>query len=276
MNKLVQSSDQFTNLSKDPSVFLTCKREKAQEFLDICTTLYAFVKSFNKLPKEDPFANLLVCGFDDEQIWQQIDSFNAYNMKMCSKRASLCLNNWVQLCPNLNEQENHDESDDENASEDDADEEDTGSEKVDNLLTNNVQLEKKAFEKSEVDDEFFSLRQMEKFLETEESKTKLMNSDDDVDYFNDIPLTDDENTLFKDDDAFSETSFDDFKFDENNSFLNGDESDDFFYFYFIYFISIFILLNRRKATEALIHRVGNYPDLLSEIPRYCYPLVVKI
>ena len=264
MNKLVKSSDQFTNLSKDPSVFLTCKREKAQEFLDICTTLYAFVKSFNKLPKEDPFANLLVCGFDDEQIWQQIDLFNAYNMKMCSKRASLCLNNWVQLCPNLNEQENHDESDDENASEDDADEEDTGSEKVDNLLTNNVQLEKKVFEKSEVDDEFFSLRQMEKFLETEESKTKLMNSDDDVDYFNDIPLTDDEKTLFKDDDAFSETSF-----DENNSFLNGDESDDFFYF--IYFISIFILLTRRKATEALIR-----PDLLPEIPRYYYPLVVKI
>ena len=40
-------------------------------------------------------------------------------------------------------------------------------------------------------------------------------------------------------------------------------------FYFIYFISIFILLTRRKATEALIHSVGNYLDLLPEIPRYC-------
>ena len=28
---------------------------------------------------------------------------------------------------------------------------------------------------------------------------------------------------------------------------------------FIYFISIFILLTRRKATEALMHRIGNYP-----------------
>ena len=36
---------------------------------------------------------------------------------------------------------------------------------------------------------------------------------------------------------------------------------------FIYLISIFILLTRRKATEALIHRVGNYPDLLPEVPR---------
>ena len=43
---------------------------------------------------------------------------------------------------------------------------------------------------------------------------------------------------------------------------------------FIYFISIFILLTRRKATEELIHRVGNYPDLLPEIPRYCCPLVI--
>ena len=42
----------------------------------------------------------------------------------------------------------------------------------------------------------------------------------------------------------------------------------------LYSISIFILLTRRKATEALIHRVGNYPNLLPEIPRYCCPLVI--
>ena len=39
-------------------------------------------------------------------------------------------------------------------------------------------------------------------------------------------------------------------------------------FYF-YFISIFVFLTHRKAMEVLIHRVGNYPDLLLEIPRYC-------
>ena len=33
-------------------------------------------------------------------------------------------------------------------------------------------------------------------------------------------------------------------------------------FIFIYFILILIFLTRRKATEALIHRVSNYPDLL--------------
>ena len=48
----------------------------------------------------------------------------------------------------------------------------------------------------------------------------------------------------------------------------------FYFFYLFYFISICIFLTRRKATEALIHRVGNYPDLLPEIPRYCCPLVI--
>ena len=45
-------------------------------------------------------------------------------------------------------------------------------------------------------------------------------------------------------------------------------------FIFIYLISIFILLTRRKAMEALIHRVGNYPYLLPEMPRYCCPLEI--
>ena len=49
--------------------------------------------------------------------------------------------------------------------------------------------------------------------------------------------------------------------------------ENIFLLFFI-FISIFILLTRRKATEALIHRVSNYPDLLPEMPRYCCPLVI--
>ena len=43
-------------------------------------------------------------------------------------------------------------------------------------------------------------------------------------------------------------------------------------YYFI--ISIFILLARTKATEALTYRVSNYPNLLSEMPRYCCPLEI--
>ena len=40
------------------------------------------------------------------------------------------------------------------------------------------------------------------------------------------------------------------------------------------FISTFILLTRWKATEALIHRISNYPNLLQERPKYCSPLEI--
>ena len=46
------------------------------------------------------------------------------------------------------------------------------------------------------------------------------------------------------------------------------------FFLFKNFIAIFILLAHREAMEALLHRLGNYPDLLPEMPRYCCPLVI--
>ena len=46
------------------------------------------------------------------------------------------------------------------------------------------------------------------------------------------------------------------------------------YTYVVYFISIFIFLIPRKATEALIYRASNYPNLLPEMPRYCCPLKI--
>ena len=46
------------------------------------------------------------------------------------------------------------------------------------------------------------------------------------------------------------------------------------FIHLIFYISIFILLTRKKATEALICRVRNYPDLLPKMPRYCCPLVI--
>ena len=53
------------------------------------------------------------------------------------------------------------------------------------------------------------------------------------------------------------------------------ESELELFFILFYFTSILILLTRRKATEALIHKLGNYPDLLPEIPGYCCPLVIS-
>ena len=43
---------------------------------------------------------------------------------------------------------------------------------------------------------------------------------------------------------------------------------------FTFIISIFILLSRRKATEALIHSASSYPSLLLEMSLYCCPLLI--
>ena len=56
------------------------------------------------------------------------------------------------------------------------------------------------------------------------------------------------------------------------TWCNNAKTFFWFIFSFFYFISTFILLTRRKATEALIHEVSNYSDVLAVMPRCCYLL----
>ena len=68
-----------------------------------------------------------------------------------------------------------------------------------------------------------------------------------------------------------------FQLQKNSNVGTSDtQKAEIYIYFFVYFISIFILLTRRKATGALIHRVDNYPDLLPQMPRYCYALVIQL
>ena len=49
---------------------------------------------------------------------------------------------------------------------------------------------------------------------------------------------------------------------------------EFFYFLFFYFNLYIYPPDSQESDGGAIHRVGNYPDLLPEIPRYCCPLVI--
>ena len=49
------------------------------------------------------------------------------------------------------------------------------------------------------------------------------------------------------------------------------DDDIFFYFYFNLYI---YPPDSQESDGGAIHRVGNYPDLLPEMPRYCCPLVI--
>ena len=47
------------------------------------------------------------------------------------------------------------------------------------------------------------------------------------------------------------------------------------YFLFFYLFSFYIYPpDSQESDGGAIHRVGNYPDLLPEMPRYCCPLVI--
>lgn len=229
MNKLLESLDQFTGLSKDPAVFLSSQSTKSEAFLDVCSALYDSAKFYNKSSNNDPFTNLLTKGFDHEQIWQQIDMFNAENIKTCSKGVALCLNDWIQLCPTLSQNKDSDaEAFSEDLDEDEAYDEDQ-EKSINDSEQEQENKENKIFEKTEVDDDFFSLRQMEKFLDAEESENKTVKSDDDIDYFNDFPSTDEEeNGFFEDNnsDAINGDSDDDFEFDKNDISPTSSDAND--------------------------------------------------
>ena len=47
------------------------------------------------------------------------------------------------------------------------------------------------------------------------------------------------------------------------------------YFLFFFYFNLYIYPpDSQESDGGAIHRVGNYPDLLPEMPRYCCPLVI--
>ena len=217
MEKLKSSCDNFNNLSESPVLFLSGDEKASNTFLKICTKLYALTKSHNISVKADPLKQLHVDGFDDEQVWQQIDIFNNESVQTCSKGAAVCLNNWVELGPiDKNDEVTSSSENDQDLSEENEQLESNASDEHQSEVEENEKVEE-VFEKTEVDDDFFSLRQMEKFLESQETK-KQGDSDDDVDYFDELPSddSDDDDGGFDDDD------------DDDASDIKGDDVDDDF------------------------------------------------
>ena len=48
----------------------------------------------------------------------------------------------------------------------------------------------------------------------------------------------------------------------------------FVFCFFMFFYLYLYFLDWEESDGGAIHRVGNYPDLLPEMPRYCCPLVI--
>lgn len=158
-------------------------------------------KNTRNLISKESLGQLHVNGFDEEQIWQQIELENSDSIKkIIQQTAKLCaLKDRIKL--NLNPQDDKDDKDEdeEKSLSDDSSEEEE------------VELEKKQQEKkkkvtysdakkkenkiwgSAVDDKFFKLSELEKFLKNEDMREEKQLSgeknddDDDFDYYGAVP-----------------------------------------------------------------------------------------
>ncbi|XP_076806714.1 U3 small nucleolar ribonucleoprotein MPP10-like [Clavelina lepadiformis] len=223
----------FEALSVNPIQFLNGDVAASSKYVDICASLYRLAKSHNKTSENDPLSQLLLDEFDDEQIWQQIDLYNNENVTTCSKGTAHCLVKMSDGTPENLDELDEEPGDDVESEEDKimlsaADDEETDEHLSD--VEEENEDEEKVEEATEVDDEFFSLRQMEKFLDKEEIEhPPAKDSDDEIDYFNDIPSSDDEQG-FPDDESASEEDFHDGNFDEDTDKVSARQLkyEDFF------------------------------------------------
>ena len=213
MEEIKSSCDRFASLTVNPLVFLSGESQISFLLSNISSSLYSISKSNSHSASDDPFSNLLTNGFDDEQVWQQIDVFNNQSIKNCTKGAALCLNNKVVLHADVSNNEEEiieslsEENESKSASEDNDDQQ-SGVE-ADEIKKSAQDV----FEKTAVDDDFFSLRQMEKFLLAQESVTTTKTDDDEIDYFNEIPFDDEDQDhlhedIFTDDEEMGDVGSD--------------------------------------------------------------------
>ena len=203
MEKFVSACSNFNLLTANPLPFLSGNQKNSDELVEICSSLYMFIKSRNKSKTFDLFAKLHVNGFDDEQIWQQIDMCNNDCIQICSKGAALCLNNRVELYRADRDHSGSSSPVDNSMS--DSTEDDKNEKMENNEMSDETAMGEK-FEATEVDDEFFSLRQMEKFLEMEESEIPHLNSNEEIDYFAEAPVNNVEEENCENDNLFNDFS----------------------------------------------------------------------
>ncbi|CAM4527916.1 U3 small nucleolar ribonucleoprotein protein MPP10 [Lepidochelys kempii] len=216
-----------------PERFLSVQDGLAADFSSLTKTLYDLHKALGtKLVRGSPLKELVIENFDEEQIWQQIELQNNAVLDYFKKAVVRDVKDKdLYLFPAQEEDDfEADTSSDKQMEQEDSTEaepariedESVGKEKqskskvrkrqicsdedsdVDELEQQVQKLKKstwkKSREKSVVDDKFFSLAEMEAFLEDVEKEESMKKDEDEeeIDYFEDIVSDEDEEESEKD------------------------------------------------------------------------------
>ncbi|XP_015180787.1 PREDICTED: U3 small nucleolar ribonucleoprotein protein MPP10 [Polistes dominula] len=217
--------------------FLSIQNVVSVKIKNATKQLYDFTKEQTKR-NTDALPELLIDGFDEEQIWQQLELQNEGELthflnnvpKLLAGKKTLTLP-ISPTKPELTESKDEDAKAESISSVDQEKEEEEKEEEEE--LKSNLKKAKKAkrhHKKSIVDDKFFKLQELDEYLTKEERKEKQIKkdaeeSDDDdeesVDLFND--MSDDEDDTSKDGKFIKYADF----FDNPNSEDEGDDGKVF-------------------------------------------------
>ncbi|XP_066591893.1 U3 small nucleolar ribonucleoprotein protein MPP10 [Prorops nasuta] len=195
------------NKTQKPEEFLSVQNETAHEIRSCIKQLYDFTKTKSERNKKS-LPELLIDGFDEEQIWQQLELQNEGELdyligdisKVLAAKDELTLP--ISLVPNQSKHKDEVEAVGNDNDSDSVDEEsvhDINLEDYDSELTKKISKAKKQNKKSSiVDDKFFKLQELDEYLTKEDKKeTGLPKSsgesdDESVDLFNDFSNDEDE------------------------------------------------------------------------------------
>ncbi|XP_026733848.1 U3 small nucleolar ribonucleoprotein protein MPP10 [Trichoplusia ni] len=239
--KLDNIIEKFNNFTEKPVKFLAVQSDLKDDIKTLVKSIYDFTKTQENVKSKEKKAalpELIVQDFDEEQIWQEIELQNSECWDQLVWEVANCMSDKNKLAFPIAANESEDN---ENAEEDDIEdpmEEDDDSEMEDEDEENDDTKElpknkkpllpKSKVKPSIVDDQFFKLGEMEKFLINEEKKGPKVNSDDSdeesIDMFEDMDDDDDsqeEDPMYSD--FFSQEG------DENDDNINNEnkENDDF-------------------------------------------------
>nr|CAG4651140.1 EOG090X09DZ [Simocephalus serrulatus]SVE94357.1 EOG090X09DZ [Simocephalus serrulatus] len=225
----------FNSATAKPESFLSAQAAANSKFRAITKDLFDSVNGNFALPGlTGSLPELYTEGFDEEQIWQQLELHNEPSFKILMKNVAKLLTgkdkklSFYKVEVQADEEEEdvqngkeHEEEEDKDSvtsdlsfelpadteDENSSDLDETADLKLDEYRVLDEEREERPnrkrdqpigkIRKTEVDDQFFKVGEMEKFLEKEEAeKPKVIDDDDDeedIDFFEDIPSEDEEN-----------------------------------------------------------------------------------
>ncbi|XP_043587658.1 U3 small nucleolar ribonucleoprotein protein MPP10 [Bombus pyrosoma] len=243
----------INNNTKNPEQFLSVQHDIAIDFKNSIKRLYDFTKQQSQT-NTNALPELVTEGFDEEQIWQQLELQNEGELdhligdvsKLLAKTKVFKLP--ISTTHSISEPEqNEDLSDNEEKMIEDETSEDE--EKLRSNLKQQTNVKKRKKKSSIVDDKFFKLEELDEYLTKEEKKEKEdekneeVSSDESVDLFNyfsdddtqtekaellkyadffDSPESEDENLHY----SKRCKSINDKESDDNESLNDGNDSDN--------------------------------------------------